>query len=535
MSTVELSELGRAALAYAAKGYPVFPCQAGGKRPLSAHGCKDASTDPDRIREWWLETPSASIGLATGERLVAVDIDGETGRAALDKVGPLPDTLTVQTGGGGRHLYFDPGGAKIGNSAGKLGPGIDVRGEGGYVIAPPSRHATGRRYLFRRAKGTSAPPIATLPKALLARLTRPEFGTTNGYAPAPLPADLDGGTPYGLAALQHEVADVLFAAKGRRNHQLNLSTFNLAQLAAGGELSEDVARAELAAAALACGLSETEARRTIESGLRAGMSQPRRAPESRATLKPREEVSSRVESLKSATATESVDALAAELSSQHPTDLGNCRRLVHRHGGDLRYAAGLGWLAWDGKRWRPDGDGEVARRAKDSVRMIYAESATIGSDDRRRKLAQHAVASEARSRIAAMIGLASTEPEVVVAAAKLDANPWELNVGNGLLDLRTGILKPHARESLCSKLIAIEYDDDATSREWDEFLKCTTDGDDELVGFLRRAAGYSLTGDVREEVLFFGHGQEHFHRGAQARLWRLRTDGRVRELPAPSR
>lgn len=134
------------ALNYAAKGMAVFPCEVNGKKPITAHGFQDASTDPEVIRQWWTSTPEANIGCSMGEisGIVLLDIDmknGKDGKAALydleDKHGVLPETLKAKTPSGGLHYFFKyREGYK--NSTEKLGTGIDTKGNGGYVIAPGS-------------------------------------------------------------------------------------------------------------------------------------------------------------------------------------------------------------------------------------------------------------------------------------------------------------------------------------------------------------------------------------------------------------
>jgi hypothetical protein len=147
-----LSELGQAALHYAARGLHVFPLRPRDKRPATQHGVKDATIDPDIIRAWWTATPDANIGLACGpSNVVVIDLDGPQGiemwEAVSDTLGLNVATRTVLTGGGGKHLYFKaPANVKIGNSAGKLGKGIDVRADGGYCVLPPSIHPNGKRY-----------------------------------------------------------------------------------------------------------------------------------------------------------------------------------------------------------------------------------------------------------------------------------------------------------------------------------------------------------------------------------------------------
>jgi len=145
----------KAALAYARRGIPVFPCQPGGKRPLTYNGFWDASADPRRVEAWWLRWPEANVGVPTGERsgLLVLDVDARGGGpeslAALQRAhGPLPTTAKARTGGGGTHFYFEyPVEGEVRNSAGRLGPGLDVRGEGGYVVVPPSRTQSAYQWL----------------------------------------------------------------------------------------------------------------------------------------------------------------------------------------------------------------------------------------------------------------------------------------------------------------------------------------------------------------------------------------------------
>ncbi len=173
----------QAAVDYISKGWQIFPCKPRGKEPLSEHGCKDASIDPRKIAEWWGKFPGANIALATGE-LIVIDVDGPEGEGALKELereyGPLPVTLQALTGRG-KHLYLAAEGVRVGNSVGRLGPNLDVRGEGGYVILPPSVHETGKRYEWIDA----AIEPAQLPDWLAVLLTKPiqthrEAGSANG-------------------------------------------------------------------------------------------------------------------------------------------------------------------------------------------------------------------------------------------------------------------------------------------------------------------------------------------------------------------
>jgi hypothetical protein len=140
------------ALAYAKKGYKVLPVALKDKRPINKNGCKGATSEVSVIGIWWLRNPKANIGVATGGTLFVLDVDAKSGgfeslQVLENKYGKLPPTFTVVTGGGGRHYYYkNPKEIDIRNSAGKLGAGLDVRGNGGYVVAPPSLHSSGNKY-----------------------------------------------------------------------------------------------------------------------------------------------------------------------------------------------------------------------------------------------------------------------------------------------------------------------------------------------------------------------------------------------------
>jgi hypothetical protein len=171
-----MKTIGEAALAYTHRGLPVFPCwpvlpmlpprtgflcgcgrlncRDPGKHPLGAlapNGLNNASTDEIIVRHWWSARPDANVAIATGQ-VIVLDVDprngGDASLAELEqKHGALPTTASARTGGGGLHVYLQPpSGITIKNSASALAPGLDIRGTGGYVLAPPSRHVSGNRY-----------------------------------------------------------------------------------------------------------------------------------------------------------------------------------------------------------------------------------------------------------------------------------------------------------------------------------------------------------------------------------------------------
>jgi hypothetical protein len=154
-----ISDLPRAALAYAKRGVPVFPCEPGGKRPLTKSGFWDATVGEHEILAWWGRWPQANVAIPTGEPsgLMVLDVDSGEGPKSLRKleleVGRAPETLWARTGGGGEHLFFrypTKPAREARNSQGLLGPGLDVRAQGGYVLVAPSQ--TSGRYEWTTAR-----------------------------------------------------------------------------------------------------------------------------------------------------------------------------------------------------------------------------------------------------------------------------------------------------------------------------------------------------------------------------------------------
>jgi hypothetical protein len=163
----------------AEKGLAIFPCLPRDKRPATPHGLKDATTDQIEIENWWHQNPNCNIGIATGAAsgVFVTDLDGVDAEVELRKLeaqhGELPATVESITGRG-RHLFFRCPERPVRNSAGRIAAGIDVRATGGYVIAPPSIHPSGKRYSW---SVDSAATFAAAPEWLLSIIAEPENGT----------------------------------------------------------------------------------------------------------------------------------------------------------------------------------------------------------------------------------------------------------------------------------------------------------------------------------------------------------------------
>lgn len=168
------SELIKEAQALLARSWRVFPLRRGEKRPVLNDWPNKATTDATVIAEWWARWPGANVGIATGagSGLVVLDIDPRHGgdeslREREQKHGPLPETVEALTPSGGRHVYFRHPGGSIRNSAGQLGAGLDIRGDGGYVVAPPSVRADGHAWVWEAEHHPDDIAVADLPPWLL--------------------------------------------------------------------------------------------------------------------------------------------------------------------------------------------------------------------------------------------------------------------------------------------------------------------------------------------------------------------------------
>jgi hypothetical protein len=285
-----------AALDYAARGVPVLPvhcpssrpgpelgcscrdpgCGSIGKHPITTHGLNDASTNREQVEWWWRRFPRANVGLATGHLFDVLDVDGPIGERfirrlpaerPLGQLGPV-----VRTGGGGWHVYLMPTG--LGNPKPRDLEKVDWRGRGGYVLAPPSRHASGRRYRWVRDLDT---PLPEVPAALRERLEplpppRPPVPTIRPATP---------GHPYGQRAMQARLAEVARAPQGDRNRTLYRAGLRLFSLAAGGVLDRAEVEAGLLAAAERSGLlrdEPTQTRNTIRSAEQVAKDHPAGVP-----------------------------------------------------------------------------------------------------------------------------------------------------------------------------------------------------------------------------------------------------------------
>jgi putative DNA primase/helicase len=480
------------------------------------------------VEQWWSKWPHAGVGIATGRasRLWVLDLDGDEAlewyRGKCKEHG-LTKTVGVRTGRG-RHLWWSwPSDDSIvirntqalRDGTEKLA-GVDVRGDGGYVVAPPTMHRSGVRYelltdgmyaeapveaptwllelVREKPKVTKAEPVVPVQAAPEARQS------TN--APAP-----QGLERYAAKALQNAAERIATAPEGDRHGAIFRQAAGLGELVAGGVVDEADAVRACMDAGLALGKSRSEVERTVRDGIEKGKLQPR-VPTPRAA-----------------------PTTAPNGGTYRPTDAGNADRMADRFGDDVRWSEGVqgdGYLIWDGARWAPDTMRQVDRITRLVANDVVAQSDLVdqalraamasASDpptpaEARRisDLRQEARVWSAWSRQTEMVGHLKAMQTVVreriaVQQERLDADIWTLNTQSGIVDLATGEQRAHDRNAMHTKIAGAAPDGECPT--WIAFLTRIMGGDAEMVAFLQRVVGYCLTGSTREQCIFmlYGHG-----------------------------
>ncbi len=452
-SGAEVGDVLKFALWYARRGWSVLPCRPGRKEPLSPHGCRDATTDTDTIRGWWRCWPTANVGIATGRAsgLLVLDVDGTEGEDSLAALvadhGAMPHTVEALTPGGGRHIYFRyPSGRPV-RCATRLGgwPGLDVRADGGYVIAPPSGHPSGRCYVWEVSSEPDTTTLAEPPAWLLALAAgKADLFPHNGHRTGPIPGAI---------------------TEGLRNNTLTSLAGSLRRRG----LSEGVIeRALLAVNASQCAppLPAAEVKRISRSVGRYPAPAPGEGELSRDY------------------------AHAAELARLF---MDRYRWSVHRGS----------WMAYDGGVWRPVPEEAVAKQASDALRREYAALLAAATDkaavlDLTKKVAEACTYARVTGGLAFLKGWGG----VLTLAEEWDRDTWLLNVRNGTIDLRTCTLRPHDPRDLLTKQAPVEFDPRAevAGGKWEAHItKFLPDAN--VRRQVQRDLGGALPGAVLDEAL----------------------------------
>lgn len=504
-------DLLQAALRYAKRGWPVFPLLPRDKKPTTKHGFKDATTDPEQIREWWTQGPDANIGIACGGELLVLDVDGPEGEASIAGR-PIPPTVQAITGEG-KHYYFQPveGARNV-----SIGQKVHIRTDGGYVVAPPSVHPSGKRYSW--APGMSPDDVEVQPAPQwLVNMVLEKSQYTGSETPARVYAQdelTDDLIRYGDVALEREIERVANAQQGTRNDTLNRAAYSLGQLVGGGILDEDRVRDELYEASLKCGLVQDDgahaAQGTIHSGIEAGKKEPRSPEPPGADSNSEGPVaiadSSEPEMIKTDPGDEETEVPLDLLKDC--TDAGNAMILAQLFGNRLRYDHGRGvWFVWQGHWWQEDPDGTPMRLALKAAEWRHKHALELGNEEAAR-VSKWAIGSRNEPKLKACLGVAENLHPFAVSGTDWDLDPVLLGCLNGVIDLEAGELRDGKPEDNITRHVPHNFNPDAKCPRWESYLDEVFNGDEELIGFVQRAVGYTLTGLTTEQVFFvlFGTG-----------------------------
>lgn len=476
----ENASLLNAALQYAEQGYKVLPLVQGGSTPACKHGFKDATDNQLQIKTWWTENPDYNIGIATGAMsgIIAIDVDCKNGKPGpenfekLRRQYELPITLMAKTPSNGTHHIYAYNGIPIKSTQNQLAPGVDVRGDGGYIVAWPSRR-NGKTYQWLNANFEE---IQELPPPFIEIIKKPE--DTENLAHDTDPGDWD------LA----EIKDALAHCKFDFDDRDTWAMVGMALRYTGhGEMAYEIWEA----------WSRQSLKYNAKDQRNKWNSFNRKSGK---VITPETIFRNAYDN-----GWKSKGKIQRDLDFEFfDTDIANCQRFAAQHGDKVRHTFERGWLVWDGKRWHADEKGKVITLAKRTAKSIFDE---IKANEKQEDLLfKWAKRSQTMERLKAMVYLAQSEDGIPVSYTEFDADPYLINCLNGTLDLRTGELFKHRQDDHISKLAPVNYEPDLVPETFLDFLAEIMDGDAEMMHFLQRAIGYSLTGDIGEQCLFFCYG-----------------------------
>jgi P4 family phage/plasmid primase-like protien len=466
----------------------------------------------------------AGHGIVTGAKSGIFVVDTDTAEADArfrEWLGePALETYTVRTPKGARHYYFVHPGFPVACSVGKLlvrdddpidprtgkrTSKIDVRGDGGIVVMAGSPHASGGTYAVEKNVAPARAPEKLLAWPELRGVLR-EIGEAGENAPHPVDLDSDVGRErFEMGREACATFEPAIAGAGGSGALWSLALHLVRTLELPIDTCRDLVR-DLYNPRCVPAWSEAEILHKLEdardkSDLFPGDVHP---------IDPKKLTKTSGLDLSELAARAAHDDANGNAAPIRCSDTGNAELFAMLHADRVRYVPSWrSWLVWDGRRWQRDELNVVQDLTKAVIARRWEEVHAANNPDEheaKAKRVKWALATESRKGRESMLALAQAEPGIAVAHDALDADAWLLNVENGTIDLRTGELREHDRGDLATKLAPVVYDAEAKCPTWDRFLERVTGGHAELVAFLARAVGYSLTGDVGEHALFFLHG-----------------------------
>lgn len=515
---------GRVAWMCVQLGWRVVPAAAGAKRPALADWPNVASNDPDVVGAWWggqYAESNVCVVTGRGSGFWALDIDERTGGYAVLALleaehGPLPTTFTVSTPSGGQHRYFayppeEWGEVKTGSNV--VGPGVDVRGLGGQVMAPGCLAGGG---VYQVVTGDTV-DIAEAPSWLLALVRRSDPWDGTGW---------DGQAREGIGV------QAMLAAAGRvpaGEQEQALFTFLCSLRAQGWDQQAMCVAGWQYASAFANVAGHpagdwTAAHVTAKVEHVVRMYPPGTGIEvpaaGAAWLTARAEPPSQPAAAQTAERTRDL--------SDELTGTGNAHRFIGRYGRHARYVAGVGWHLWDGGVWRADHT-QLALHwteqiGEDVKAQWHRELDFEVSKVRARDLAGHYNRTSSIRGRQEMLALAASAPSMALTAQDLDADRWVLRVANGTLDLRTGRLRASVREDYHTQQAEVSYDPDAQCPNFQRLVNHALP-DPAVAAYVQRMFGYCLTGDVGAQAFFFFEGKSGAGKSTLCDLLRMMLGG----------
>ena len=484
-----------------------WQCGSAGKHPIEKNWQQSATTDP----QWWSEDfggggryPQANVGFVFAEdTCFALDEDPDKGgdvalQQILDKLEEhegIPETVIVQTGSGGRHFYFkQPEGKPVGCP--KFRTGLDIKGVGGYVVAPPSISGKGPYSFVLKHDLTGAPAPDWL-LTMIGEGEKQQRGEPSRISPDVIPTGKMRA--YRKAALDRNAAELASCppsagAAGGRNNTLNKCAYALGQLAPGGITNEDESREVLYEAARACAMDFVKdgVAATFDSGWRAGLLEPWQP-----------------------------DWDEEDVEGDYPIRtwdaFGLGDRLVDRFAETLRWSDVAGrWMSWQSGRWEMDSRQAGEWMARPMIESMtdeeeqYSDEASIDEDGNtddspRRKFRKWVRSCRNPTAMAATAAVAKASPVMRIDLARCDANPMWINTRTGVYDAATGAFHEHHPGQLLTMKVAVSYDPGATCPRWDAFFE-QVQPDELMREYIYRCWGYSMTGDFSEQAIFLNHG-----------------------------
>ena len=457
-----------------------------------------------------------SIGVQSTGDLKPSAIEGE-----LEREGYWPGTLRVRTGSGGLHVYVRVSPDLRIKSRNRVLPAVDIKADGGYVLVPPSRHASGGVYSIAEGRWSG---IASAAEDLVGWLLTVKGGR---YATRRL-QDTGAGSSEPTDYDFHRIVAGNGCPAGFRDYFINDLCFRLRR--AGVRLEDASAALRKEWARMEQPKDEFYDWQTCLYKLRRVWEEvtPEDVTDLPAWRPPGEGQVPEVRMIGPAVAEDQLPVTIV-LDGEEPldlgqgsawnllgrreltmllTDTGNAMRYAQRMRDQVRYSPEIDkWFVWDGTRWALDTRGKALLLTKEIIQDLFDEARNPAlSEAQQQNLERWADQTQSVSRRQAMLALAKSEPGISIEAEKLDANPDQLVVLNGTIDLRTGTLRPSLADDMNTMCANVEFDAEAKCPQWLEHINFVTGGKASLARYLQRAIGYTLTGSTKEQKLFFLHG-----------------------------